>query len=169
MYQMIQSRSARVRFLNELAQDEIRSISNDITEYYLSITRSGLLLICEPFVNVTYSFPIAYSPVLLRIAERGYEVYFDSFDKISWDEFVEDPDPDPEPIVLSTDQECPICYESFKDVTSMVALCGHGVCMKCLVKMAEKNMNKCPICRSESFKWLLLCVGIEPTTSALRA
>lgn len=52
-------------------------------------------------------------------------------------------------------QECPVCYESFKYTSSMVALCGHGTCMTCIGKMAEKNMVTCPICRSDSFKWLI--------------
>ena len=142
--------SCRVRFLHELAQDEIRSICNYITECYLSITKSSLLLICDDLV---YSFPIAYNPVLIKVAERGYEVYFDGVDRISWDGFVECTE---EQSAFSyNDQECPICYESLKAASSMVALCGHGVCMRCLNKMADKNMVTCPICRSYSFKWLI--------------
>ena len=152
--------TARIRFLNPDALEHIRSVRTDIAEYYISLTPAGLLLICEPYENITYSYPIQYSRQLIRLSSSWDPVDFDDIDEISWSE--EDDGPVPDPVVFSYDlgfdpsvQECPVCYESFKDTNSMVALCGHGACMSCLKKMGEKNMNTCPMCRSDSFKWLI--------------
>ena len=147
----------RIKFLNPDALDHIRSISNDIIEYYISLTPAGLLLICEPYVNVIYSYPIQFSRQLLDLANDHWgTVEFDGYDTVSWGK-------DEETILCSansdlSDQECPVCYESFNNTSNMVATCGHGACMSCLKKMAEKNLNTCPICRSESFKWLIAYV-----------
>jgi hypothetical protein len=156
--------TARIRFLNPDALEQIRSVRSDLAEYYISLTPAGLLLICEPYENVTYSYPIEYSRQLMDLADNRWEsVDFDDIDEISWSDPEDDDEgPVPDPVVFSYDlgfdpsvQECPVCYESFRDTNSMVALCGHGACMSCLKKMAEKKMITCPMCRSDSFKWLI--------------
>jgi len=154
--------TARIRFLNPDALEHIRSVRTDIADYYISLTPARLLLICEPYEDVNYAYPIEYSRQLLDIASNHYgTVEFDDIDEISWSD-PEDEGPVPDPVVFSYDlgfdpsvQECPVCYESFKDTNSMVALCGHGACMSCLRKMGENKMNTCPMCRSDSFKWLI--------------
>lgn len=48
----------------------------------------------------------------------------------------------------TTDNECPICYETISSVNNCVTTCNHSFCLNCILR-CSKSSNCCPICRSE--------------------
>eukprot|EP00483_Globobulimina_turgida_P002972 UN02977 len=48
---------------------------------------------------------------------------------------------------------CPICYEQFGYIESILLICGHRFCKQCSVKY-EKIDNRCPCCRMKYDKEL---------------
>lgn len=129
-------KSTEVRFLDAVSKT---------TRTHLSLTTSGLLL---------NECPIAYSRILIRIAELGLEVEFnEDTNTICWEGDIDLEDVGTTPNRIPT-SECPICYELLSE--SMTGLCGHSVCVGCIKKMVT---HKCPICRSDSFQWLVKFVS----------
>ncbi|MAE79348.1 MAG: hypothetical protein CL967_06265 [Euryarchaeota archaeon] len=47
---------------------------------------------------------------------------------------------------------CPVCLETFTLTKVIEFECGHCVHEQCLVKMLQKRVRKCPLCRYK-FKW----------------
>jgi hypothetical protein len=128
-------KSTQVRFLEDTCKT---------TKSHLSLTTRGLLL---------NECPIAYSRILIRVAELGLEVEFnEDTNTISWDTDIDVEDADTQRRIPT--QECPICYELLNE--SMAGLCGHSVCVGCLKKMTTQW---CPICRSDSFQWIVKFVS----------
>ncbi len=101
--------------------------------------------------GTNFCFYMEYSQTLSRCIghevqyEGGY-ILFDDFDIIMGIEESDYVTPE-----VSEECECPVCYETFLPV--YVSLCGHSVCNGCMVNMSNKGHNKCPICRSDSFKY----------------
>jgi hypothetical protein len=61
--------------------------------------------------------------------------------------------------IISLDEdedECPVCYESYEPM--FMSLCGHHACNDCMIKMESKGLSRCPICRSDSFKYPIAVV-----------
>jgi len=48
-------------------------------------------------------------------------------------------------------EECPVCLETYEPMYG--PLCGHNVCNDCMRNMDLKGLTKCPLCRSDSFKF----------------
>ena len=48
-------------------------------------------------------------------------------------------------------EECPVCYESYEPMYG--SLCGHHTCNNCMISMDARGLTKCPLCRSDSFKF----------------
>jgi hypothetical protein len=48
-------------------------------------------------------------------------------------------------------EECPVCYDTYEPMYG--SLCGHHVCNDCMISMDARGLTKCPLCRSDSFKF----------------
>jgi hypothetical protein len=91
----------------------------------------------------------------------GHEVQYEGGMIMFTDEvvYIDDDEEDVMPIsdndyVISLDQdktECPVCYETYEPMYG--SLCGHNACNDCMIKMDSKGLTKCPMCRSDSFKF----------------
>ena len=133
----------------------IKLVSNDLSEFYLETQESELFLICRVFHGSDEEslFRIDSSIELERLKKSNTKIWYER-GFIYWIE---------EPLEVHRSQitmfkeakkiECPVCYEDFR--TNIGALCGHSVCMECMVKMHDNNLKECPICRSEDFKYPL--------------
>jgi len=152
-----------IKFVHPDGNSHIESIKTDTATYYLSLFSNDLLLICKPFDNTVFTYPIENTMVLARVATLGIDIDYDN-GRIYWNEdpvsHFEDEDSEQEPIIFSHnlgfklgETECPICYEDFE--SGHIALCGHGACTSCLKKMGKANLYICPICRSNEFKWVV--------------
>jgi hypothetical protein len=53
-------------------------------------------------------------------------------------------------------EECPVCYELYEPM--IMSLCGHNACNDCMIKMGSNGLTKCPICRSDRFKYPIAVV-----------
>jgi len=156
---MIHHRTS-VFFINPSDFSAIKFVSNDISEFYLEKTGEEVLLICREFPgsNEESCFAIESSSEIVRLMNMNMRIWYDK-GFIHWNE---------EPLEVHRSQiqmykeardiECPVCYENFK--TNIGSLCGHTVCMECMVKMHKNNLKECPMCRSEDFKYpLRLAIG----------
>lgn len=59
-----------------------------------------------------------------------------------------------EDYVISLDEdvtECPVCYETYEPMYG--SLCGHNACNACMIKMDASGLTKCPLCRSDNFRF----------------
>jgi hypothetical protein len=54
------------------------------------------------------------------------------------------------PMVEDLD-ECPVCMEMFEP--QYMSRCGHCICNDCMVKMDRNGLGRCPMCRSEEFRF----------------
>jgi len=169
---------AQLYFINDESAEQIRQIHTDMADYYLSITRGDLLLICETVENVTQRFKIMWDTVLADLAFKAISVvYADGY--ITWDDtqiIIRDDDissydygseteevwPPEGPEIIEfvyktqfhyskCSMNCPVCYDDFN--STIMSLCNHSVCTSCLKSMHESNLFTCPICRSDVFKW----------------
>ena len=48
-------------------------------------------------------------------------------------------------------EECPVCMETFEPQYG--SLCGHCICNECMVKMDRNGLMRCPMCRSNEFRF----------------
>jgi len=48
-------------------------------------------------------------------------------------------------------EECPVCYELYEPMYGSV--CGHRACNNCMISMDATGLTKCPMCRSDDFKF----------------
>ena len=48
-------------------------------------------------------------------------------------------------------EECPVCYEPYEPMYGSV--CGHHTCLDCMKRMDQAGLTKCPMCRSDDFKF----------------
>jgi hypothetical protein len=48
-------------------------------------------------------------------------------------------------------EECPVCYEPYEPMYG--SLCGHHTCVECMKRMDAQGLHKCPMCRSDDFKF----------------
>jgi hypothetical protein len=46
-------------------------------------------------------------------------------------------------------EECPVCYEMYNPPYQ--SKCGHHCCIECMLKMSQKGLTTCPLCRSSGF------------------
>jgi hypothetical protein len=153
-------RRTSIFFVNSRDFTAIRLVTNDISEFYLEKNGDKYLLICKEFPgsNEESCFEIESSSEIVRLVNLNTQIWYDK-GFIHWNE---------EPLEVHRSQiqmykeardiECPVCYENFK--TNIGSLCGHTVCMECMVKMHKNNLKECPMCRSEDFKYpLRLAIG----------
>jgi hypothetical protein len=49
---------------------------------------------------------------------------------------------------MTTEQECPICYNTIGTNNCCITECGHSFCLKCILS-ATQNNHRCPFCRTE--------------------
>ena len=49
------------------------------------------------------------------------------------------------------DQDCPVCLESYDPMFG--STCGHQCCVDCMRKMYDQRITRCPLCRSEEFRF----------------
>ena len=73
---------------------------------------------------------------------RGHHSYRCSTTKESNDETSDTSE------VKSSEEECPICYESLNNKFSLTTDCGHKFCLDCFKKTVEIK-SSCPLCRKE--------------------
>lgn len=48
-------------------------------------------------------------------------------------------------------EECPVCLESYDPMFG--STCGHQCCVDCMRKMYDQRLTRCPLCRSEEFRF----------------
>ena len=48
----------------------------------------------------------------------------------------------------STNQKCPICYETIKNKNFIVTNCNHTFCSNCILRL-NRSSNSCPLCRAD--------------------
>jgi hypothetical protein len=110
-----------------------------------------------------YRFYLTYSEDLVRglnrdvIYEGGHLLFTDDSDSDS------DSDSDDFRFVVAiknTDYtvpteedvaECPVCYDTYEPMYG--SNCGHHICLDCMQGMDKKGLVKCPLCRSDDFKF----------------
>jgi len=79
------------------------------------------------------------------------EVNWDSGSETESDFFIE-VQPDDYIVPMFDDvEECPVCYEAYEPMYG--SLCGHRACVDCMRKMDRIGLTKCPMCRSDDFKF----------------
>ena len=152
------------RFMSPDAHAIIMSIRTNNTRY--SIGQDGnddLFLEVRPSDDEVFRFHLAYSANLASGVNRSV-VYEDGLifftDNVDWDSASETDMPDLVVPVQESDytvpmfddlEECPVCYESYYPLYG--SLCGHHTCLECMKKMGRLGTTKCPMCRSDDFKF----------------
>ena len=78
-------------------------------------------------------------------------------------------------IMTSTEETCPVCFESYglhedgsflcKDGVSNSGLegytCQHYLCIKCWERMYQRQIYNCPLCRENLKIWIITHIGRE--------
>ena len=78
-------------------------------------------------------------------------------------------------IMSSTEETCPVCFESYglhedgsflcKDGVSNSGLegytCQHYLCIKCWERMYQRQIYNCPLCRENLKIWIITHIGRE--------
>lgn len=151
------------RFVSPYAIDIIDNIWTPTTTY--SIGQDGnddLFLEVRPADDEVFRFLLEYSADLASGVNRSvlYQNGIILFtDEVDWDSESESPDSNLVP-VLETDyivpmiedvEECPVCYENHEPMYG--SLCGHRACIDCMKRMGRMGITKCPMCRSDDFKF----------------
>jgi len=53
----------------------------------------------------------------------------------------------------SEKEECPVCLEMYQPTYG--STCGHSCCVDCMKKMSESGLTRCPLCRSNEFRFAI--------------
>jgi hypothetical protein len=153
----------RPRFVSPDAHDIINNIRTNNTTY--SIGQDGndeLFLEVRPSDDEIFRFHLEYSADLASGVNRSvvYENTHIMFtDEVNWDsgsetesDFFIEVQPDDYIVPMFDDvEECPVCYEAYEPMYG--SLCGHRACVDCMRKMDRIGLTKCPMCRSDDFKF----------------
>ena len=122
-----------------------------------------LVLECTNSNDEYFIFYMEYSEDLASgvnrsvVYENGVILFTDIDD---WDSESETDMPDLVVQVQDTDytvpmvedvEECPVCYELYEPMYGSV--CGHHTCLDCMQRMDQMGITKCPMCRSDDFKF----------------
>jgi len=124
---------ARVHF-----RDEGMQVIANGSQGVFSITQSetGALYLWLQGDSVTLYFLIEYSEDLASAVGRTVE-YKNGMVLFS------------DSIVSIGSEECPVCYEMYDPMYP--TKCGHTCCVDCILKMSERGLTTCPLCRSSGF------------------
>lgn len=155
------------RFMSPDAHAIIASIRTNNTRY--SIGQDGnddLFLEVRPSDDEVFRFHLDYSANLASgvnhsvVYENGLIFFTDTVD---WDTASETENENNFDLVVPVQEsdytvpmfddleECPVCYEQYEPMYG--SLCGHHTCLDCMKRMAHTGLTKCPMCRSDDFKF----------------
>ena len=100
------------------------------------------------WVNGAYYFRLDYSEDLA--SGIGRNVQYDRGIVMFTDyRFIQDTD---YTIPMVEDiEDCPVCMEPYEPMFG--STCGHHCCVDCMKKMDESGLVRCPLCRSDEFKF----------------
>lgn len=132
---------ARVNFI-----DEGMRIIADACEGVFTITHSahGNLIL---WVNGTKPFLMHYSEDLA--SGIGHPVEYSKGIVMFTDRVT--PIKDTDYTIPVDTEECPVCLESYDPMFG--STCGHQCCVDCMRKMYDQRLTRCPLCRSEEFRF----------------
>ena len=144
----------RPRFVSPDAHDIISNIRTNNTTY--SIGQDGndeLFLEVRQSDDEIFRFHLEYSAELASGVNRSvvYENTHIMFTDTESNFLIEVQDSDYIVPMFDDLEECPVCYESYEPVYG--SLCGHRACVDCMRKMDRMGITKCPMCRSDDFKF----------------
>ena len=152
----------RPRFMSPTAEDIIRNIRTPDTTFYIGQDENDdLFLEVVPSIDATFRFYMSYAPDIASGIDRyveyenGYIYDWDSIpgidDDINENNFTPIRETDYIIPMMEDVEECPVCYEQYEPMYG--SLCGHRACLDCMRKMDARGLTKCPMCRSEDFKF----------------
>jgi hypothetical protein len=160
----------RPQFMSPTTEDIIRTIRTPDTTFYIDQDENDdLFLEVCPSEYETFRFHMSYAPDIASGVNRyveyenGYILFTDDiYDWASVPDVEVDFDTNENNFtsILETDytipmiedvEECPVCYEQYEPMYG--SLCGHRACLDCMRRMDATGLTKCPMCRSDDFKF----------------
>ena len=153
----------RPRFVSPTSLEVIRTIRNEHTTFrILQDGNDDLLLEVRPSQDESFRFIMEYTADLASginldvMYTDGYILFTDPIwdsesDTEDFDVIMRFTELDYTVPMVEDIEECPVCYESYEPMYG--SRCGHHVCLDCMKKMDVSGIVRCPLCRSEDFKF----------------